>query len=165
MTGDVLTCRPNDTLNRAAQIMWERDCGCVPVVDGENRLLGMITDRDAFMAAYTNGKVLDTMTVEQAMTHRATACKASDDLESALGAMSEKQIHRLPVVDQDDHLAGILSLADIVQNVDAEVGTRRSEHADEILAAMAAVTRPRRTSGELRPRARAAEAKPGRVSV
>lgn len=58
MTADVETCRLDDTLDRPAAIMWERDCGVVPVVDDESRIVGMLTDRDICMAAYTQGRPL-----------------------------------------------------------------------------------------------------------
>ena len=61
MTKDVATCRADEPVSRAAQIMWDHDCGCVPVVDDAGHIQGMITDRDICMAAFTQGKRLDEM--------------------------------------------------------------------------------------------------------
>jgi CBS domain-containing protein len=144
MTRDVLTCRPTDSMSRAAQIMWEQDCGCVPIVDAERSVLGMITDRDACIASYTRGLALGEMAIGQAMSNGAAVCRMNDDVETALRIMAEKQLHRLPVVDQGQRLAGMLSMADVVQAVGGrDVATRR-KYAEEILDVMAAVTRPRR---------------------
>src|SRR5690606_28351921 len=65
MTRDVQVCGPRDDLNRAAQIMWDHDCGVVPVVDSERRPIGMVTDRDVCMAAYTQGKPLSAIRAEE----------------------------------------------------------------------------------------------------
>jgi CBS domain-containing protein len=103
----------------------------------------MITDRDACMATYTKGLTLGAMAVGQAMSNGASVCRMNDDVESALSTMAEKQLHRLPVVDQGQKLAGMLSMADVIQAVGArDVATRR-RYAEEILGVMAAVTRPR----------------------
>ena len=69
MTRSVGTCRPTDTLSSAAQLMWERDCGCVPVVsdDGSNRVVGMLTDRDICMAAHFRGASPGALPVGQVM--------------------------------------------------------------------------------------------------
>jgi hypothetical protein len=76
-------CAPEDSLNRAAQIMWEDRCGAVPVVDKQFRPIGFLTDRDICMAAYTQGKTLSAMRVDTAMAQKVFFCNASDDLETA----------------------------------------------------------------------------------
>ena len=68
MTKDVLTCSVSDRLNRAAQLMWESDCGCIPIVEEHGMLVGMLTDRDICMAAYTSGKPLSEISVTSAMS-------------------------------------------------------------------------------------------------
>lgn len=117
MTKQVQTCRAQDTLARAAQIMWEQDCGVVPVVDDEGRVVGMLTDRDGFMATYTQGRRLDEVTVGSAMAHKVYACQPGDDIHTAERLMREAKIHRLPIVDAEGRLAGILALADLARHV------------------------------------------------
>src|SRR5260370_33741780 len=80
MVGEVTACSPDDALNRAAQIMWEKDCGCVPVVDRAARLIAMLTDRDICMAAYTRGGTLKDIRVSAAMSYELIACSPGDDV-------------------------------------------------------------------------------------
>ena len=115
MTRDVQTCCPGDPMSTAARIMWERDCGCVPVVeqeDGGARVVGMITDRDICMAAYTQGRPLSDIRIDSAMSRAVRCCRFSDPVGTALKIFEHDQLHRLPVLDQNDHLVGVLSLAD-----------------------------------------------------
>lgn len=113
MNPDVKSCHAHDPLNRAAQIMWEQPCGAVPVVDEESRPIGFLTDRDICMAAYTQGKPLQALLVETAMTKKVVACQAEDELTAAAELMQQHRTRRLPVVNRDGVLVGILSLDDL----------------------------------------------------
>ncbi len=113
MNRNVKSCHPGDSLNLAAQLMWENRCGAVPVVDGESKLVGFLTDRDVCMAAYTQGKPLAAMQVDSAMARKVTSCHGDDDLEFAMRLMGEKGLRRLPVAGSDGKLLGILSLDDL----------------------------------------------------
>jgi len=79
MTRDVATCRPEDPMAAAARIMWERDCGIVPVVDGDGRPVGVVTDRDLCMASFTRNEPLSRMPVRDAMAKKPFACREEDD--------------------------------------------------------------------------------------
>ena len=114
MTPQVRACTMHDSLNAAARIMWDHDCGCAPVVDAHGRLTGIVTDRDICMAAYTQGAPLAAIPVQRAMSARVVSCSRSDDLEAAHRLMRTHEIHRLPVVDSHGRLAGILSLSDLI---------------------------------------------------
>ena len=118
MTEEVKICYQHDSLNRAAQLMWENDCGAVPVVDSELKVIGMLTDRDICMAAYTQGVALVGASVGSAMSGDVRVCAASDNITSAAELMAEHQIRRLPVVDKDQKLVGILSMSDIAREAD-----------------------------------------------
>ena len=83
MTPNPRTCGPDDTLQHAAQIMWEADCGCVPVVGADGQVLAMITDRDICMAAYTQGRPLGEILVSGAASHTVVTARESDPLETA----------------------------------------------------------------------------------
>jgi CBS domain-containing protein len=117
LTKEVLVCRPADSLNHAAQILWENDIGALPVVadDGSNRLVGMLTDRDICMASYTQGGKLPDLLVGMAMSRDVKACTPITTLEEAANEMAEAQVHRLPVVDGSRQLLGVLSLADLAR--------------------------------------------------
>ena len=113
MNRDVKTCRPQDSLNKAAQLMWQEPCGAVPVVDDQRRPIGFLTDRDICMAAYTQGRPLPEIRVETAMAHKVVSCTAEDDLGSAAQLMRQHRTRRLPVIDQEGTLVGLLSLDDL----------------------------------------------------
>jgi len=113
MTHDVKTCRPHDSLNVAAQIMWEHVCGSVPVVDENSKPVGFLTDRDISMAAYTQGAPLHMLRAENAMARRIISCGPDDEVADAATIMRENGVRRLPVVDADGKLVGLLSLDDL----------------------------------------------------
>ncbi len=109
------TCTSRDPLDGVARVMWEHDCGVVPVVDAEAKLVGMVTDRDLCMAAWTRGCALHELVVETAMTKKVASCRASDTLADAARAMKKARVRRLPVLDRADKLVGILSINDLVR--------------------------------------------------
>ncbi len=113
MNRNVKACRLQDSLNKAAQIMWEEPCGAVPVVDEQSRPVGFLTDRDICMAAYTQGKPLEALRVEMAMSRKVVLCRAGDDLGSAAQLMQQNRTRRLPVINPDGTLVGLLSLDDL----------------------------------------------------
>jgi CBS domain-containing protein len=113
MNRSVRCCHPQDSLNKPAQIMWEEPCGAVPVVDDQRRPIGFLTDRDVCMAAYTQGRLLSEIPVEMAMSRNVVSCTTEDGLDSAAQLMRQKRTRRLPVVNQDGALVGLLSLDDL----------------------------------------------------
>jgi CBS-domain-containing membrane protein len=124
MTRDVRTCRPEDGLVEPARIMWENDCGCVPVVDAEARVIGMITDRDVCMGAYTQGRPLAEIPVPSVMSKTVHCCRPSDGVEDAEALMKTRQLRRLPVVNEVGRLVGLLSLNDIAREAARERAAR-----------------------------------------
>jgi CBS domain-containing protein len=115
MTKDVATCNVGDSLNRAAQLMWDRRCGCLPAVDEEGRVVGMLTDRDVCMGAYTQGRHLDDIAVTTAMSRPARTCPPSAKIEDAEDLMMIHGVHRLVVVGPDGRPCGLVSLDDIAK--------------------------------------------------
>jgi len=115
MTTQVGTCRAFDGADRGAQIMWERDCGAVPVLDQEGAVVAMLTDRDLCMAAMTQGRALSEIRVSSAMSRNLWACRPDDDLSQAEAVMRARKVRRLPVVDTEGKLLGILSLSDLAR--------------------------------------------------
>jgi CBS domain-containing protein len=114
MTAHVAICAAQDTLARAAQVMWEADCGCLPVTDTSGGVVGMITDRDICMAAYTRGKLLDAVTVESVMCRDVAGCHPDDSISTIENTMRERQIRRVPVIERG-RLVGIVTLGDLVR--------------------------------------------------
>lgn len=114
MTREVSTCVPDTPMSEAARRMWENDCGVVPVVDPESgRVVAMVTDRDLCMAAFIQNQPLSSLPVRLAMSREVFACSPEDRVDEALERMSEHQVRRLPVLDDEGKLAGILSLNDL----------------------------------------------------
>jgi CBS domain-containing protein len=113
MNRHVKTCGPQDSLNKAAQVMWDEPCGAVPVVDEQGRPVGFLTDRDICMAAYTQGKPLAELQAEGAMARKLFCCKADDDLDSAAQVMRQNRTRRVPIIDRKGVLVGLLTLDDL----------------------------------------------------
>jgi CBS domain-containing protein len=114
MTANAKACTPTSSLAEAARLMWDDDCGILPVVNEDRKVSGIITDRDICMAAFTKGRGLSDIAVEDVISGITFACKAQDDVHNALATMRENKVRRLPVIDADGTLEGILSMNDVV---------------------------------------------------
>lgn len=145
MTRDVLFCAPTDPLNVAAKIMWEQDCGCVPVVDKEMVPVGIVTDRDICMGAYTQGLPLNTIPVETVMAKPVLTCEPDDELVIAEEIMRDNRIRRVVVCDLAGKLVGIVSISDLARESEHEqrVGTDRLIRSGELAQVLGAVSEPR----------------------
>jgi CBS domain-containing protein len=113
MTRPVHTCRADERLSAAAQIMWERDTGFVPVVNDDNRPIGAITDRDICMATHFRGLPPAAIRVADVMTTPIHTVRTTDSISVAEILLRRHQIRRLPVVDAGGAIVGVLSLNDI----------------------------------------------------
>jgi len=144
MTKNVKSCGAADSLEHAAQIMWENDCGCVPIVGNDGRVLAMLTDRDISMAAYTQNRLLAQIPVSTAASHGVFSARADDSIEAAERLMQQKQVRRLPIVDAEQRLVGILSFNDLAR---AQSMLGRKAHNglsnDSIAETVAAICEPR----------------------
>jgi CBS domain-containing protein len=113
MVKDARFCKPDTNLATVAESFWKQGCGALPVVE-EARVIGMITDRDISIALGTrNAKAAETLVRDVALP-KVFFCQPEDDIHSALRTMRAQQVRRLPVVDRQGALAGILSLDDVV---------------------------------------------------
>ncbi|MEO6394088.1 MAG: CBS domain-containing protein [Pyrinomonadaceae bacterium] len=113
MTADAAACGPHEMLTCAASIMWQRDCGVVPVVDGDRHVLGVITDRDICMALVSRDALATEIRIKDVMSADVVTCRTDDRLEDVLDKMGENQVHRLPVIDADGVMVGMVSLSDL----------------------------------------------------
>jgi CBS domain-containing protein len=144
MKSEVFTCSPEDTLDRAAGIMWDHDCGCVPVLGRDGRVAGILTDRDICMAAYTQGKSLWAIPVAIAMRKKVISCRPEESLSAAEKILQANQIRRLPVIDAEGRLVGILSLNDLAREAARERLQKRKAVSDaEIGETLAAICESR----------------------
>lgn len=135
MNTEVQACPSSETAVRAAQIMWDHDCGAVPVIDEQSRVKGIVTDRDLCMAAYTTGRPLHEISVMDAMSRELFTVTPQDSLNAVQGLMREKQIRRLPVTEAG-RLVGVISLGDIARRA----GSSRTRGDSELSAARIAET-------------------------
>lgn len=143
MSKAAVCCRPDDTLATAARIMWEHDCGAVPVVDERGCLVGIVTDRDACMASYTRGLRLDEIPVHTTMSRKVWSCRPEDSLQSAELLLRSHQVRRLPVVDANNRVVGVLSSNDLIRGIATQSGPARAQGADHLVATLAALSAPR----------------------
>src|SRR5580765_3442391 len=118
MTRDVATVRPDQTAREAAGFMLNADAGSIPVTDGD-RLIGMITDRDIAVRGVAKGNGPETL-VRELMTNDVVCARPDDEIEDVANRMSEAQIRRLPVIDAQEMLCGIVSLGDLSREADKD---------------------------------------------
>lgn len=152
MTTAVVFVHPDETDARAAQLMWTHDCGSLPVVDDEERVVGMITDRDICMASFAKGNTLGDLRVRDAMSKEVVACRPSDSLEMVMSLMGEHQLHRLPVVDERHHLLGIVTVGDVLREASEARGKLAAAELSLLaVEALAHVHTPRWCEGVVAP--------------
>ena len=120
MTKDVSFCSPGTNAAAATEIMWTRNCGALPIVVDGRGVVGMVTDRDLLIALGTRNRNAADLPVGEVMNKNLSVCAPDDDIRDALKTMAQRQLHRLPVVDKDGMLTGILSLDDIALRADAD---------------------------------------------
>ena len=113
MTKTVASCRPDANLAEVSALMWEHDCGQIPVVDEQGKVTNVITDRDICIALGTRNQPACEIRVSDVHRRAAVVCKSDDNLRSALKTMAAERVRRLPVVDAEGVLVGILSLDDV----------------------------------------------------
>jgi len=119
MTKDPVYSLPTDGVVKVARLMESKDIGSVPIVENEQtkKLVGMVTDRDLALRIVAKGRAPRSMKAEDVMTREVVTCQAGDKLRRALDAMSEHQLRRIPVVDSNNALVGIIAQADIATRV------------------------------------------------
>ena len=125
MTRDVQTIRPDQPVQDAASFMLSADAGSIPVTDGD-RLIGMITDRDIAVRGVAKGYGPETP-VRELMTGDLICARVDDNVEEVATKMSEARVRRLPVIDSEDKLCGIVSLGDLSRETDDETATQALE--------------------------------------
>lgn len=125
MVDKVSTCNLDTPLDSIALTMWNNDCGCVPVVDEQNKPIGMVTDRDIAIGAALQHKPLWEIKARDITNSRPVyQCNGSDDIHHALDLMREHSVRRLPVVNRQGKLAGIVSSGDLIASADLAAGAK-----------------------------------------
>jgi CBS-domain-containing membrane protein len=147
MTKSAVCCKLDDSLSVAAKLMWDCDCGSIPVVDSSNNVKGMITDRDICMSCFTKDRSPSNVKVQEAMSGKLYACSPDSSVQDAEATMRFNQVRRLPVLDGQAHLVGILSLADIAREAERERKQGRHDvSADDIVDVLGNICQPQTQS-------------------
>jgi CBS domain-containing protein len=125
MTKDPVCCIPSDTVQKAAQLMKSENIGPIPVVvdEQDKTLVGIVTDRDLALRVVAEALDARNTLVQEVMTSGAIACLAEDDLRDALYAMEQYQLRRIPVIDSNQQLIGIIAQADIATRLQSAAHT------------------------------------------
>ena len=119
MTKNPVCCRPDDMVVKVALLMQSENIGSIPVIENEQtqKLVGIVTDRDLALKIVAKGQDAKSTKVEAVMTRKIVTSRAGDDLQMALDAMAEHQLRRIPIVDDDDKIVGIIAQADVAMRV------------------------------------------------
>lgn len=120
MTKNPVCCLPEDMVAEVARLMKRENIGPIPVIENEEsrKLVGIVTDRDLALKIVAEGRDAKSTKVETVMTRKVVTCRADDDLQIALDAMSKHQLRRIPIVDNDYKILGIISQADVATRID-----------------------------------------------
>lgn len=141
MTHHTVTCNMNDNLEGVTMSMWNGDFGIVPIIDGERKVMAVITDRDIAMAESLQHKsAIDISVADVVQAHPVWTCYLQDDIETALEAMEVNKVRRLPVVNETGEIAGMVSLGDIAAY--AGTGKNRSCTPARLVSALKAIATP-----------------------
>ena len=127
MTKAPACCAPATNLGSAVEILWNGNCGILPVVDTHGRVVSVITDRDICIALGTGNRLPGEVTVGDVASWRAICCGADEDIRSAVATMAEAKVRRLPVVDADGKIEGLLSIDDVVDRADRKARVKADE--------------------------------------
>lgn len=131
------SCSVNTNLGAAIEMLWNRNCGFLPVVDEQEKVIGVVTDRDLCIAMGTRNRLPGEMTVGEVLSPKLFYCKPEDDIHAALKIMGNKKVRRLPVVDSNRKLKGILAMDDIVLHAQsAKAGNFPELSAEDILGTL-----------------------------
>jgi CBS domain-containing protein len=124
MTEIVTFCGSETNLAQAVELMWKADCGTIPVVADDGRVVGIITDRDIAIAAGTRDRRPSEILVREVMSKTVRACAPDDDIHTALKTMRQDRVRRIPAIDKEGVLRGIVSMNDVVLHAEKVEGRK-----------------------------------------
>ena len=115
MTRNIGTCKANESLAHAVGIMWQKDCGVVPIVNEENAAIGIITDRDVSVAVAARNRTASEIMIGDVINGKPISCSQEDSVKSALKKMRKHKVKRLPVLEKNGTLVGVITIADLLR--------------------------------------------------
>jgi len=142
MTKTPVFCNMETNLGAAVELLWNHNCGILPVVDAQRQVVGVITDRDIAIALGTRNQLPAGITVADAATRKVQSCKAADDIHLALDTMAENKVRRLVVVNEQNQLEGILSMDDVVLYAGSRTGLKPDISSDDVLRTLKTLYSP-----------------------
>jgi CBS domain-containing protein len=142
MTSELRTCAPETSAAAAAQMMWDADCGILPVVDRE-QLIGVVTDRDLYIALATRNRLASDLRVGDVASVAVVTCGPDDEIHRVLEAMKAHRVRRLPVVESNGAILGIVSIDDLVR----AAGPHRVVTNEEVIETLQEITVAHRAAG------------------
>ena len=136
MIENVSFCRENETLGKAAELMWQKDCGMVPVLNDEDEIIGVVTDRDICIAVASRNQLPSDISVKDLADGKVITCSKKHSVKKVLKIMKKHQIKRLPVVGNNGKICGVVSINDMLQ-------MRKSKrYKKQIIKTLTAIGRP-----------------------
>jgi CBS domain-containing protein len=120
-------CSPETNLGAAVEILWNRNCGILPIVNTEQKVVGVVTDRDLCVALGTRNRLPGDIRVSEVASGNIYSCRPEDDIHAALETMAKQKVRRLAVVNKTGSLEGILSMDDVVLHAEAGGAGRATE--------------------------------------
>ena len=144
MMGTPYYCQPETNLGSATELMWNANCGFLPVESAEGRVIGVITDRDICVALGTRNCPAGEVTVAEVLTGKLYSCAPDDDIHMALQTLKEAAVRRLPVISQKGTLVGVLSMDDILLRAEpTSLGKTPELSSDEVIRTFRSITQRR----------------------
>jgi signal-transduction protein with cAMP-binding, CBS, and nucleotidyltransferase domain len=144
MSATPFYCRPDTNLGSAAELLWNLDCGMLIIVNDDQKVIGVVTDRDMFIALGTRNQLPGTITVGAIRSGKVHLCHADDDIHTALATMAREKVRRLPVVNREGQLEGVLSMDDVVAHAQRQGAGRAPDLSfEDIVETLKKVYAPR----------------------
>jgi CBS domain-containing protein len=141
MTGTPYYCQPETNLGSATELMWNANCGFLPVETADGKVIGVVTDRDICIALGTRGRSSGDVTVAEVMSSKLCSCAPDDDIHVALQTLRDGRVRRLPVIGPDGSLIGVISIDDILLRAEpASLGKEPELSSDEVVRTFQAIT-------------------------
>jgi CBS domain-containing protein len=137
-----VVCGLETNLGAAVELLWNRNCGILPIVDAQRRVMGVITDRDIAIALGTRNRLPGEISVAEAATRKVHSCKATDDVRWALDIMAENKVRRLVVVNEQNQLEGVLPIDDVVLYAETQTTGKADISAGDVLRTLKALYSP-----------------------
>ena len=134
MTTNAITCGPDTNLAAAAGLMWDNDCGSLVVRNDDEKVIGLITDREICIAVATRHRLASEIPVSEVITGDVWSCAPQDEIENLLQIMRHVRVRRLPVISDEGVLQGVVSISDVVSHAEESLGKHKPElsHQDAV---------------------------------